>query len=252
MPIAPVRLFNPEMENVRSLKGIDLVSAFNDGILPTVNSLFPSLDAGDPLDIGAATSDLDQQASDYADDWTNTLTRDTELLFSRSGRNPISVPSPAYAMESPAPQSPDSAETGVEYDGSRDLLSIVKEFEGFNPKAYSDYKQTSIGYGTRAKKGERSISKEEAEIRLQQELAVHRKRVEDHVAKHGYKFTTNQLDALTSFDYNTGRIEELTAGGKRTPEQIAAKIPAYNKAGGEVVKGLVKRRAQEQRLFTQE
>ncbi len=129
------------------------------------------------------------------------------------------------------------------------LTDLVKGFEGFYENAYDDYAQVSIGYGTRAKPGEKTITREEAERRLAAELATHRRRVVEHAKRHGYQFTNNQLDALTSFDYNTGRLEQLTDQGRRTPEQIAAMMPAYRKAGGQVLPGLVKRRKAERDLF---
>lgn len=130
-------------------------------------------------------------------------------------------------------------------------MSLVKSFEGFYKEPYADYKQTSIGYGTRAKPGEKSITKEEAEARLSKELGVSRNRVLEHASTHGYQFNQAQIDALTSFDYNTGRLEQLTNNGTRSPAEIAAKLPLYRKAGGKVLPGLEARRAAEQRLFQQ-
>lgn len=134
---------------------------------------------------------------------------------------------------------------------ARDLLSFVKGFEGFNQSAYDDYGQVSIGYGTRARKGETSISREDAESRLNEEIAMHRRRVENLNTRAGYNWTPNQLDALTSFDYNTGRLEQLTANGTRDQATIAQKLPLYNKAGGKELRGLTRRRQAETRLFLQ-
>lgn len=131
----------------------------------------------------------------------------------------------------------------------KDLVSLVKEFEGYNPNAYADYKQTSIGYGTRAKAGERSISKEEAERRLADELVKSRQRVESLNQKAGYNLAPHEIDALTSFDYNTGRLEQLTENGTRDRATIAAKMLEYRKAGGKVLPGLVKRREAERQVF---
>jgi GH24 family phage-related lysozyme (muramidase) len=132
---------------------------------------------------------------------------------------------------------------------SGDLTSFVKRFEGYSSKAFDDFKQTSIGYGTKARKGEKTITKAEAEKRLGAELASHRARVLAHNKKHNLNLNSQQIDALTSFDYNTGRLNQLTAGGTRTKAQIAAKIPEYKKAGGKTLRGLVRRRKAEQQLF---
>ena len=57
-----------------------------------------------------------------------------------------------------------------------------------------------------------------------------------------YKWTQNEFDALVSFAYNIGSIDGLTASGSRSKEEIADKIQAYNKAGGKVLSGLIRRR----------
>lgn len=129
------------------------------------------------------------------------------------------------------------------------LVELVKTFEGFSPTPYDDYGHSSIGYGTYAKDGDSEINEAQASERLAEELSNHRARVINHASKYGYKFSDHQLDALTSFDYNTGALEKLTAGGKRTVDQIAEKLPEYNKAGGKPLRGLTTRRLTEQELF---
>lgn len=130
-----------------------------------------------------------------------------------------------------------------------DLVELVKGFEGFRPKAYWDYGQKSIGYGTKARQGEETITEEEAARRLRAELATAAKAVEAAAAAHGLRLTAAQKVALTSFHFNTGaiaRVLELSAG------DIAA-IPAimqqWRKAGGKVQRGLVARRQTEANLY---
>ena len=130
-----------------------------------------------------------------------------------------------------------------------ELSSFVKKLEGFNERAYDDYKQTSIGYGTRARKGETTISEAEAEARLADELKDSRAHVMEINKKYGYDFTENQIIALTSFAYNIGSLNELTKNGNRTKAKISEMMLAYNKAGGEVLEGLKNRRKAEQDLF---
>jgi hypothetical protein len=62
----------------------------------------------------------------------------------------------------------------------------------------------------------------------------------------------NQFDALVSFCYNCGpgNLKELCAG--RTIDEIPDYLPLYNKGGGNVLPGLVRRRAAEVDLFTKE
>jgi GH24 family phage-related lysozyme (muramidase) len=129
-----------------------------------------------------------------------------------------------------------------------DLISLVKGFENFEPKAYNDYKQTSVGYGTKGKPGE-VLTEEQASERLQSELFGHAKRIEEAAALKGITLNKNQFNALTSFDFNTGRGANLIERFGDDPQQLASKILEYNKAGGEVKGGLVKRRRIEAALF---
>jgi len=129
-----------------------------------------------------------------------------------------------------------------------DLISLVKDFEKFEPKAYNDYKQISVGYGTKGKPGE-VLTEEQASERLQSELFGHAKRIEDAAALKGITLNKNQFNALTSFDFNTGKGANLIERFGDNPQQLASKILEYNKAGGEVKGGLVKRRQIEAALF---
>ena len=129
------------------------------------------------------------------------------------------------------------------------LIDLVKGFEGFNESAYDDHGQTSIGYGTVAGDGVTSISEAEAEAALKKELTTHQTHVHDYAKLKGYKFTKNELNALTSFSYNIGSIYQLTANGTRTKAQIKKKMLEYVNASGQPVDGLKKRRAKEAELF---
>jgi len=129
-----------------------------------------------------------------------------------------------------------------------DLTELVKSFEGFNPNAYNDYKQTSIGFGTRGKPGE-IITEEEASNRLQAELTGHAERIRKAAEMKGVSLNENQFKALTSFDYNTGRGANLIERFGNQPDQLAAKMLEYTKAGGKDLPGLVERRQIEAALF---
>lgn len=138
---------------------------------------------------------------------------------------------------------------------SPDLFEMVKGFEGYNPSAYDDYSQTSIGYGTKAKPGETEISEQEAEARLKSELSEASGYVLDAAGK-GYDFSPAQIDALTSFTYNLGPggLQQLlfnSDGSRRfdSDEEIAAKMLEYDNADGEQLEGLTKRRKAESELF---
>ena len=58
-----------------------------------------------------------------------------------------------------------------------------------------------------------------------------------------------QFDALVSFAFNIGNIDQLTANGTRDVKTISQKMLQYNKAAGKTLDGLTKRRKAEQELF---
>jgi len=64
--------------------------------------------------------------------------------------------------------------------------------------------------------------------------------------------TQAQFDAMVSFHYNTGAIARATLTKKhnaRDYEGAANEFKRWNKAGGRVLKGLVRRRNEEERLY---
>lgn len=64
--------------------------------------------------------------------------------------------------------------------------------------------------------------------------------------------TQNQFDAMVSFHYNTGAIARATLTKKHNALDYvgaAAEFGRWNKAGGRVLKGLVRRRAAEAKLY---
>lgn len=136
---------------------------------------------------------------------------------------------------------------------SSDLLSFVKGVESYSPKAYSDYGQYSIGWGTRARDPGEIIDEDEAERRLREELSGHYQRISNAAAKVGADLSPRQLDALTSFDYNTGDGAMLVESSGGDASEIARRLPSWNKVteGGRKVvsNGLVNRRGKEIALF---
>lgn len=64
--------------------------------------------------------------------------------------------------------------------------------------------------------------------------------------------TQAQFDAMVSFHYNTGAIARATLTKKHNARDFAgaaAQFARWNMAGGRVLKGLVRRRAEEARLY---
>ena len=133
-------------------------------------------------------------------------------------------------------------------------IALIKKYEGCRLTAYKPVKTEkywTIGYGhygADVKEG-MVISQMQADMYLMLDLEKFEKKVEKYNPK--YNWTQNEFDALVSFAYNIGSIDQLTANGTRTKQQIAAKIPAYNKAGGKVLAGLTKRRKEEAALFSE-
>lgn len=141
---------------------------------------------------------------------------------------------------------------------SMKCLALIKEFEGCHLTAYRDEVGVwTIGYGitnadrsitkTTIKKGLR-ITQATAEEWLEKAL---NKKYLPIVMKYDtrYGWNQNELDALVSFAYNVGSIDQLTANGSRSKATIADKMLEYNKAGGKVYRGLTRRREAERKLF---
>ena len=140
-----------------------------------------------------------------------------------------------------------------------ELADFVAQFEGFSAKAYQDTANVwTIGYGStfnpitknKVKSGN-IITKNEALEWLNIEL----NNVSDSV-KSVVKVTLsdNQLNALVSFTYNVGignlrksTLLKLLNVGKY--KEAADQFLLWNKAGGQVLKGLTKRRQAEKDLF---
>lgn len=135
------------------------------------------------------------------------------------------------------------------------LIDLIKSFEGFSQYPYEDYGQWSIGYGTgigpssQAPKIDGPISEEHATLLLQEELQRFIVNVETINVRGNYNWTQESKDALTSFAYNIGSINELTANGTRDNQTIADKMLEYVNAGNVRLNSLVQRRKIEREKF---
>lgn len=128
-------------------------------------------------------------------------------------------------------------------------LNIIKKYEGCRLEAYRDPVNVwTIGYGhTKGVKPGQKITAAQADAYLREDVKWAEAAVNKYMKI--YNFNQNQFNALVSFALNIGSIDQLTANGTRTIGTIANKIPLYNKAGGKVLAGLMRRRAEEQKLF---
>lgn len=124
-------------------------------------------------------------------------------------------------------------------------LDAIKSFEGFTPKAQWDYAQFSNGYGTKALYAGEAISPEEAERRFTAEIEIARNIVEKHAA--GWDEGTKA--ALTSLTFNAGTRWISSGLGEAVRNHdidgVKERFAQYNKAGGEVLPGLMRRRLAE-------
>jgi GH24 family phage-related lysozyme (muramidase) len=160
---------------------------------------------------------------------------------------PAPFPAPAPGPVEP-PVIPTSAPSKV-VDPA--LVAFVKKFEGFSAKAYWDYKQWSIGYGTKATSSTEVITEAEALKRLTEEVS----KAEVAVEKVAANAPVGVKQALTDLTYNAGEgWEKQTLGtlikeGKY--EEAKSHVLAYNHAGGQVNAGLTARREAEVKMFDQ-
>lgn len=134
-------------------------------------------------------------------------------------------------------------------------VKLIKSFEGCRLTAYKPVpteQYWTIGwghYGSDVKQG-MTITQAKADAMLIADLAKY----EAYVNNPSFvpitdKLNQNQFDALTSFCYNTGPENLKKLCKDRMIAQIAASITKYNKAGGKVLNGLVRRRKAELDLF---
>ena len=128
---------------------------------------------------------------------------------------------------------------------SSTYLSAIKQFEGFTPVAKWDYAQHSNGYGTKALHAGERITQAEADTRFRKEIAEAR----ELVKKFAPNLPEGTTAALTSLTFNAGTRwmssglgAAISSGDIDRAREIFVQ---YNKAGGEELPGLVKRRLAE-------
>ena len=135
-------------------------------------------------------------------------------------------------------------------------LNLIKEFEGFREKAYKCPAGVwTIGYGhTGGVKEGDVVTSNEAEKLLIQDLDWAEKVVYKHV---NVFLNQNQFDALVSFVFNVGSgnfqkstlLKRLNSGQY---SDVPHELKRWNKGGGVVLPGLVRRRRVEGELFMEE
>ena len=136
---------------------------------------------------------------------------------------------------------------------SKEGLSLIKKFEGCEIEAdLCPAGVWTIGFGhTKDVKEGDKINKEEADYLLQEEMIEYESYINDFVE---VPLNQNQFDALCSWVYNLGptNLKNSTMLRVLNEEKYAdvpQEIKRWNKAGGEVLDGLIKRREAEAKMF---
>lgn len=161
-----------------------------------------------------------------------------------------------------------TATSAKEESGDADSVSLaagmIKGLEGFQAEPYSDYTQTSIGYGTRANEGEKSIIEAEASQRLMDHIQTEiTPKLDKALASAKVGLTPEQKASLISLCYNVGTDRFLRSsafqalkGGdiKRFVAEVSDPERGFTKTrtamgGLQVNPGLVERRRKEMEPF---
>ena len=138
---------------------------------------------------------------------------------------------------------------------TQDGIDLIKRFEGFSRTVYfcpAGY--PTIGYGHVVKDGEdfsNGIMEGEAEELLRQDAQIAERAVLRLI---NVPLTDGQFDALVSFTYNLGggALQRSTLRRKINREEhaeVPEQLMRWVWAGGRKLKGLVRRREAESRLY---
>ena len=136
---------------------------------------------------------------------------------------------------------------------SNEGISLIQKFEGCELEAYQCSAGVwTIGYGhTKDVVEGMTITKEQAEQMLVDELHEYENYINQYVT---VALSQNQFDALVSWVYNLGPANlkastmlKVLNSGKY--EDVPAQMKRWNKAGGKVLEGLIRRREAEACLF---
>jgi lysozyme len=136
---------------------------------------------------------------------------------------------------------------------SSEGIALIKKFEGCEKKAYRCAANVlTIGYGhTKDVTEDMEITQEEAENMLRHELIDYCNYVDMYVE---VPLEQHQFDSLVSWTYNLGPTNLksstlLKVLNGKDYEGVPAQIKRWNKANGEVKKGLIRRREAEALMF---
>lgn len=141
----------------------------------------------------------------------------------------------------------------------RAAINLIKKYEGLRLNAYRCSAGVwTIGYGHTSAAGEpevkpgMKISKQEAEDIFEKDIQQFANGVEDLIK---VSVSPNQFGAMVSLAFNIGigafkKSSVLRFTNQKRFEDAADAFLLWNKAKGKVLKGLVRRRAEEAELFS--
>jgi lysozyme len=140
-------------------------------------------------------------------------------------------------------------------------LTLIKQFEGFRTHAYRDAVGVwTIGYGHTSMAGSPEvkpgmiITQTEGDAILARDVDMFARGVQKMLT---VAISDEQFSALVCFAYNVGlgnfrKSSVLTAVNRKDFQAVVRRLQLWNKAGGRVLPGLVRRRAAEAALFASE
>jgi len=136
---------------------------------------------------------------------------------------------------------------------SAEGMALIKKFEGCELEAYLDAVNIpTIAFGRikNVRMGD-SCTKEQAEAWLEEEIQEYEGYINDMVE---VELEQYQFDALCAWVYNLGptNLRESTllkVLNEKKYDEVPAQIRRWNKAGGDVLGGLTRRREAESLLF---
>ena len=148
-----------------------------------------------------------------------------------------------------------SASADAKQTVSENLITVLKQLEGFRASAYVSGGQWSIGYGTAGSPGQ-TITEAEADKALRAHLETVETKINTFAAKWNLSFSQQQFDALASFSYNvgtswmnsSGRLRDAITSGA-VEEKFLFGMSLWANNGASPDPGLLQRRMAEADIY---
>ena len=238
------------LQDPSMLRNISKDKTDSTGLASRLKSATASTDVGDPSSDLDPAPELMRRMQKYKG-YTDNAAESRKQMMDKIKVQKASLEEPIEIEDDTTTSSSDSLMSKP--DKGTSIVEFIKDLEGFKEKAYWDVKQYTIGYGTKAKSENETITEEEALKRLNDELKIVEKDVRELEKGYDEKFTNSQFKALMSFRYNAGKgnLNKLSDNGTRGIDEIGDMLLEYVYAGKKKLPGLVKRRQKEYELFNE-